>query len=250
MLQSFRGAKAGVPRDDESRRRPYPALLACRVIWGISDLPRKKSAPSRLEDARARMYQDLIFESAEFIFGERGFENATMQEIASEAGVSLKTVYASFPGKQDLYNAIMLVRGREMFEAVEAAHRAAADPIGQLVDGTRAFVAYLFEHKDWSRIHVRSQTSWAMRPSGEVAAALWDAGQKTHVEMLEAGMESGIFHVDDPAEMALMLRAMTRVQVVSAIDQGEESADTIAERLIARLARMVCKSDLAIREVG
>jgi len=213
-------------------------------------LPKKKSTPSRLEDARARMYQDLIFESAEFVFGDRGFENATMQEIASEAGVSLKTVYASFPGKQDLYDAIMLVRGREMFEAVAAAHGAAQDPIGQLVDGTRAFVTYLFEHKDWSRIHVRSQTSWAMRPSGDVAAALWDAGQKTHVEMLEAGVASGVFHPDDPDEMALMLRAMTRVQVVAAIENGEENVDAISERLIARLVRMLCKNEVAIREVG
>ena len=78
-------------------------------------MPKKTAAASRLEDARARMYQDLIFESAETVFGEHGFENATMQQIASEAGVSLKTVYGSFPGKQDLYEAIMILRGREMF---------------------------------------------------------------------------------------------------------------------------------------
>ena len=70
-----------------------------------------RAAPSRLEDARTRMYQDLIFESAECVFGQKGFENATMQDIAAEAGVSLKTVYASFAGKKELYDAIMLRRG-------------------------------------------------------------------------------------------------------------------------------------------
>jgi AcrR family transcriptional regulator len=196
------------------------------------------------------MYQDLIFESAEFIFGDKGFENATMQEVASEAGVSLKTVYASFPGKRDLYDAIMLVRGREMFECVGEAHRTTTDPLNKLVQGTRAFVGYLFEHKDWSRIHIRSQTSWAMRPKGTLAAALWDAGQNAHEEMLRIGADAGVFHEDDPTEMALMIRAMTRVQVVSAIERGEEDVNAIANRLIDRLIRMVCKQEVAIREVG
>ena len=213
-------------------------------------MPKKTAAASRLEDARARMYQDLIFESAETVFGEHGFENATMQQIASEAGVSLKTVYASFPGKQDLYEAIMILHGREMFESVQRAHDATNDPLTKLVDGTRAFVSYLFEHKAWSRIHVRSQISWAMRPRGKVAGELWDAGQNAHAEMLSAGAASGVFHDDDPAEMALMIRAMTRVQVVNAIEQGETDCDAIADRLIERLLRMVCKNTVLIREAG
>ena len=210
----------------------------------------KKQAVSRLKDARSRMYQDLIFESAEHVFGEKGFEKATMQEVAAEAGVSLKTVYASYPGKRDLYDAIMLARGRSMFEAVAAAHAIAQGPLEKLVTGTRAFVGYLFDHQAWSRIHVRSQTSWAMRPEGEGAAALWDEGQRAHVEMLSEGIEAGVFWEDDPTEMALMIRAMTRVQVVNAIAQGEDDVEVIANRLIVRLLRMVCKDGAELREVG
>ena len=210
----------------------------------------KKKAPTRLEGARARMYQDLIFESAECVFGEKGFENATMQEIAAEAGVSLKTIYASFPGKRELYNAIMLLRGREMFDAVDLAHQSAGNPLAQLIEGTRAFVQYLVDHRDWSRIHVRSQTSWAMRPEGLEIGALWDDGQRTHIEMLEAGAVSGVFYDDDPAEMAMMIRALTRVHVVNAMEKGETDAEAIADRLIGRLARMVCKDPVEIQEAG
>lgn len=210
----------------------------------------KKKAPSRLEDARTRMYQDLIFQSAECVFGEKGFESATMQDIASEAGVSLKTIYGSFPGKQELYNAIMLLRGREMFESVARAHAAAKTPLEQLIEGTRAFVRYLVDHRDWSRIHVRSQTSWAMRPEGRETGLLWDDGQRAHIEMLEAGAADGVFYDDDPAEMALLIRAMTRVQVVQALENGEDDADVIADRLLRRLLRLVCKEPVELREAG
>lgn len=212
----------------------------------------KRSTTTRLEDARARMYQDLIFESAEYLFGAKGFENATMQEIAREAGVSLKTVYAQFPGKQDLYDAIMATRGREMFEAVRAAHERAATPVDQLIEGTRAFSNYLFDHQDWSHIHVRSQISWATRPAGEVTGELWDKGQRAHEAMLEEGIAAGLFHDEDPAEIALMIRALTRVHVVNAIERGETDRDGIADRLIARLLRMICVdgADAPVRELG
>lgn len=213
-------------------------------------MSRKKAAASRLEDARARMYQDLIFESAEYVFGEKGFDGATMQEIASEAGVSLKTVYQSYPGKKDLYEAIMQVRAEAMFDVVAAAHASASSPIEKLIAGTRAFTAFLFEHRDWSRIHVRSQISWAMRPESDAMGALWDRGQKAHADMLREGIEQGVFCDDDPAEISLMIRAMTRVQVVHAIEQGDTDVDAVTDRLVARLLRMLCKDGVAVREVG
>jgi len=178
-------SKATVTRTDgtdEAGRQPNEAK------------PRKRAAAaSRLDDARARMYAKLIFESAECVFGEKGFEGATMQDIASEAGVSLKTVYSSFSGKQELYGAIMHARGRAMLEAVDAARAQVVDPIGKLVVGTRAFVHFLFDHADWMRINARSRLSWAIRPEGGQAARLWDEGHESHRELLQAGIESGVF---------------------------------------------------------
>ena len=212
--------------------------------------PKKKAAAKRLDDARARMYQELIFESAECVFGEKGFEGATMQDIASEAGVSLKTVYSSYPGKQELYGAIMHARGRETLEAVDAARAAASGPTEKLIAGTRAFVHYLFEHGDWMRINARSRLSWAIRPEDELAAKLWDEGQRGHRELLSEGIELGVFCDEEPLETALMINALTRVQVAHAIGQGETDADAVADRLIPRILRMVCRDGVELREAG
>lgn len=212
--------------------------------------PARKAASSRLEDARSRMYRDLIFEAAECVFGAKGFEGATMQQIAAEAGVSLKTVYASYPGKQELYTAIMLARGRAMYEAVRDAYASTDQPIERLVRGTRAFVAFLFAHEDWSRIHVRSQTSWAIRPAEAGTAELWDLGHRAHVDMLRQGMEAGVFCEDDPDELALMLQTMTRIQVVHAIERGEADSEAVADRLVARLLRLTRNPGVDLRETG
>ena len=118
----------------------------------------EESRPSRLDDARARMYRDLVFESAECVFGQKGFEHATMQDIAGEAGISLKTLYAAFPGKHELYEEIQKVRGQAFMDRVAAAVDPGAPPLERLARAVRAYVDFLFEHRDWLRIHLRTSS--------------------------------------------------------------------------------------------
>ena len=76
----------------------------------------RPSKKSNLAAARARMYHELIFECAERVFSEQGFDDSTMQDVAAEAGVSLKTLYATFPGKDDIYREILEVRSHGLLE--------------------------------------------------------------------------------------------------------------------------------------
>ena len=67
---------------------------------------------------------------------------------------------------------------------------------------------------------------------------------------LKVGLASGVFCEDDPSEMALMMRAMTRVQVVHAIENGETDVEAVSDRLVSRILRMVCRDGIQAREVG
>ena len=202
----------------------------------------KRKVPTRVDEARAEMYRSLIFEAAEHAFGENGFENTTMQEIASATGISVKTLYASFPGKQELYEEIMLTRGEQMYEAVAAAQNSEIEPVEKLAAGLTAFVRFFFEHTSWTRIHVRSKGSWSLRPMEPRIAALWEKGQAADCKVLREGVEAGIFFDENPDEVARLIRAMTRVQAVRAIEIGEETAEAVAERLIRRVLRMICRN--------
>jgi AcrR family transcriptional regulator len=214
-------------------------------------MPRKRqTAATRLDDARARMYRALIFEAAEFVFGQKGFEGATMQDIASEAGVSLKTVYASFPGKSEIYLEIMRVRGQAMSDAFIEARNAAVSPMEMLELGTRAFVEFLFEHTDWLQIHVRSHLSWAVGPEDETVAQLWQEGLDGYAAILREGIACGEFCDEDPVELAVLVQALTKVQISRALESGESDAQRVADRLVGRLFRLVCKPAIVIRETG
>lgn len=191
------------------------------------------------------MYEGLIFEAAESAFAARGFGGTTMQQIASEAGVSLKTVYSTYPGKQELFDLIMNQRGgalhNHMREAVAVA--AAAGPLAQLKSMTSAFVEYLFEHRDWLEIHLRSRIAWSVKPTGGDAADLWRKGLEDLEALIEAGMEAGVFAPGDSSELAVLLSTVMKVEVTTAAHRGEDQAEPVAERALLYLTRL-----LAVRE--
>lgn len=74
---------------------------------------RKYDSPLRREQAAATRRR--ILEAAQRLFERHGFSATTMAEIASEAGLSLKTVYLAFETKTGVLRALwhVLLRGDE-----------------------------------------------------------------------------------------------------------------------------------------
>src|SRR4051812_36059503 len=60
--------------------------------------------------------QEKIFDAAERLFAERGFDGTSLREITTEAGVNLAAVNYHFGSKEDLYRETFLRRMRPMNE--------------------------------------------------------------------------------------------------------------------------------------
>ncbi len=76
----------------------------------------KISKPKKSEETRSR-----ILEAALSVFRERGFEKATMREIAAEAGVAVGAAYYYFDSKDALVMAFYERAQGEMHAEIEAA---------------------------------------------------------------------------------------------------------------------------------
>lgn len=55
-----------------------------------------------LRERKKRLTRQAIFEAAQRLFGERGFENVTVAEIADAANVSVKTLFTYVRSKEEL----------------------------------------------------------------------------------------------------------------------------------------------------
>jgi AcrR family transcriptional regulator len=200
----------------------------------------KKKSATRLADARARMYHDLIFESAESVFGRKGYDGATMQDIADEAGVSLKTVYATYENKKDLYDQILVDRAGVFVSVMKAAADEASDPLARLTRIVEAYVAFLIDHEDWLRIHLRARVAWALRPSDESSARAWVAGRDLYVELMRDAIDQGVIFDGDPDEMSALVQSLMQVQIGRAIENEQKDVSEIAATMMMYIRRLLC----------
>src|ERR671938_408286 len=100
--------------------------------------PRKRLSA---EDRRT-----AILDAALEVFSRRGYNGASIYEIAQEAGISKALIYEHFPSKKDLHASLLQRHVQEIFEALA---RAAAGPEPgevRLRDGVDAFLEWVETH--------------------------------------------------------------------------------------------------------
>jgi AcrR family transcriptional regulator len=76
--------------------------------------------------------RELLLAAAERVFGRKPFDEATMQEVASEAQIGMQGLYEHFPSKQDLYESLIRVRVQRIQARLAEALKPASDPLHRL----------------------------------------------------------------------------------------------------------------------
>jgi AcrR family transcriptional regulator len=183
----------------------------------------KSSRKESVRQARKEMYRQLIFEAAERVFAEQGFDGAKMQDVAAEAGLSLGTLYAIFAGKAELFQAIHEARGRELVERSRAEAARYETALEQLLGEIRAYTEFLLDHPHFLRIHLYEGRGLA---SAKGAATVeQEDGMRAGVEFLAESMHrataEGALHEDDPLVMARLALAMQQVVLADHLERPE-----------------------------
>jgi AcrR family transcriptional regulator len=109
------------------------------------------------------------------VFAERGYEAASVEEIAERADVSKPLVYEHFGGKEGLYAVIVDREVRTLVDSILGALDATDHPREAVEGSALAFLTYIEEHREGFQILVRDApvgTTTGTLPSvlGEVAA--------------------------------------------------------------------------------
>lgn len=88
------------------------------------------------------------------LFAERGYDGASMEEVAARAGVSKPVVYEHFGDKEKLYHAVVDREVRTLLEQITAA-LTAGHPRRLLEQATLALLRYIEEDTDGFRVLMR-----------------------------------------------------------------------------------------------
>ncbi|MFE0178968.1 TetR/AcrR family transcriptional regulator [Streptomyces sp. NPDC059002] len=103
--------------------------------------------------------EQQMLDAAVRIFGQRGYQAASMDEIAELAGVSKPLVYLYLNSKEELFTACIRREAAALVAAVRDGVRAGEPADRQLWSGLTAFFTHTAERPDgWAVLHAQART--------------------------------------------------------------------------------------------
>ncbi len=191
--------------------------------------PQARSASTRLpRPARRRQ----LLGAARDVFVAQGYHAAAMDEIAERAGVSKPVLYQHFPGKLDLYLALLDESVAELVRSVNGALSSTTDNRQRVPATFRAFFDFVggsgeafrlvFESDLSNEPAVRDRLETAMNACADMVS------QSIHED---AGLGEAEAHL-----LGMALVGMAQVTARYWLSHNQAIPQDEAEQLIARLA--------------
>jgi AcrR family transcriptional regulator len=192
-----------------------------------------------------------LLQAAAAVFQERGFEAATMAEIAARADAKIGSLYRFFPNKDAVAEALMRRYAEALQAEYDAIHAHAADATPQeladiLIDllvklypQARALIALLDSRTDWTEVRrqLRTQTLAGIKAALTICAP--DLGGKEAEDVAAVVLNNmktmvGMTMKDAPTSPGApdQLRLMNRLYLAAVLRPSADRA--IADKLKGR----------------
>lgn len=150
--------------------------------------------------ARGQRTRQKILAAAEEVFGERGYEAASIVDITRSAGVAQGTFYLYFPSKKAVFAELVDELGAMLRRTLAAAVVELHDRMAVERAGLQAFLVFVQQHKNLYRI-VRQ----AEFVDEELYRAYYRRLAKGYEEGLARAMKAGEVRKLDPEAVAYAL---------------------------------------------
>lgn len=182
------------PATSRSTRPPKGAALASSIPPAAGGARRKK-----------RLRKEEIVAEATKLFAERGYEGASMGDLAERVGLRKASLFHHFPSKDVLYATVL----ENLMEGVKSAIVVAASSQGgfdERLDAlTDALTTTLGEQPHAARLLVREAMDWGPVMRDRLARTINDV-LAAALEFAKAGQRDGVFNPEiDPAQAIVSL---------------------------------------------
>jgi AcrR family transcriptional regulator len=147
-------------------------------------VPRRERGPRLVASARRAQ----LVEIGRTVFAERGYEAASVEEIADRAGISKPIVYEHFGGKEGLY-AVIVDREVEHIVSRIVEAMSSGSPRERLEAAALAFLTYVKERPGGFAVLLRDAP--ASKRSGEMPALMYDLADRVGAIFAEQFRKAG-----------------------------------------------------------
>jgi TetR/AcrR family fatty acid metabolism transcriptional regulator len=173
-----------------------------------------------VKDERKQAFKDAALK----VFSSKGYHNATMAEIAMEAGFGKGTLYWYWNSKEELYFSLVEESHIEFVELVRQAGEMGGNALEKLNWLGRETVELHYRHRDYTKL------SWKMRAeeleafSPEYVERMRrnnDQNKKELEKIIAQGIEEGLLPPVDPYYLACMLLGLMEGMEIQWLEDPE-----------------------------
>lgn len=183
-------------------------------------------------------HRHQVLEAAEAVFAEKGFHNATVQEIAARAEFAVGTIYNMFESKTVIYGELVEMRAQQYIERAQHAMEQAADPVEKIRALIAAKLGFFDANQRFFQIFTRAtsggQEQLPFGPSENTRRMLGEYMEQVSGVFAE-GIRSGAFAEADPRLLTLIVEGMTNAVIAHSIHTGGQKLDAATPENIQRV---------------
>ncbi|MBS0643707.1 MAG: TetR family transcriptional regulator [Proteobacteria bacterium] len=182
--------------------------------------------------------RERILEEAVKLFYERGFSGTTLDDIATELGVTKPFIYTHFRSKVELLEAICRPTIEMSLQAILDATAQAGRATDRLYHGLLAFTRVVLQRQANIAVYFREEKNLSKDALEEINA-LRRKFDKVLSQLLHEGVASGEFTIPDISVAALAIGGMVSWAYTWHRHDGRLSVDQVCGAMAALGLQMV-----------
>src|SRR3954453_14114751 len=174
--------------------------------------------------------KERVLSAALEVFAERGYQTATVEEIAERAGMTKGAVYYWFRDKEDLASDLQ----RQVWTQIATEAQRVLDPEANAIDNLKlAFRGYLLSLEDSAQARFFLRDCWAVASLDVAGREQLEMGVGLVQQLVEQGIRRGdIADVDAETFTRVLLGAFAEATLHVLTKGRSEQAIEVVERLI------------------
>lgn len=198
----------------------------------VQPLPPRGAGGGGTAAARLRHLVD----AASRVFATSGYGNASMREVATEAGMPIATIYQHVSGKEQLLLFVFETYMSEILEALDRANATSSSPRERLRSCVGATLSLYDKYRAQIRlIHQEGRALGAenrrrVRSLARSTRRIWEA-------ILNEGVERGEFRCTNPAITASLVPVLCSTWVLRRRALGDHSLEALRDAIVELLER-------------
>jgi len=195
--------------------------------------PREARRQQRIDLSR-----EQILDTAEQLFGERGYHDTGLKDVAERCEFSVGSLYSFFEGKDALYQAVLSRRSRGQIAEMNRIAEGTAPADERLLEMARLQIDYFRKYPAWGRLTTRVLTP-GLPMTAEIPTGFrerYRAAIDLEAGMIATGQREGVLKAGDPRALARLFSSLVSTFHLMDSEVSDEPADLGVAEFLAFVA--------------